>query len=171
MELIHLPAFAHLVSSLFPTVFAGCLPRPNSVAGRPVTRLSPRLRYYAAARLLSERRLPLRFLLIGPLTPVPPGDPDSPPEVTPCSSVPCRPQTPCYRGRMSDAFASYRQARPFPLLADRFILGVAPIDYGPVLLLMPFGFHLTVDTLPSGDPQRMASGPPWLFPAFAFVPV
>jgi hypothetical protein len=29
-------------------------------------------------------------------------------------------------------------------LADRFILGVAPIDYGPVLLLMPFGFeHLT----------------------------
>ena len=72
---------------------------------------------------------------------------------------------------MSDAFASYTQARPFPLLADRFILGVAPIDYGPVLLLMPFGFHLTVDTLPSGDPQRMASGPPWLCPAFAFVPV
>jgi len=35
-------------------------------------------------------------------------------------------------------------------LADRFILGVAPIDYGPVLLLMPFGFHLAVDTLPSG---------------------
>jgi hypothetical protein len=31
-----------------------------------------------------------------------------------------------------------------PPLADRFILGVAPIDYGPVLLLMPFGFeHLT----------------------------
>src|ERR1700756_4995125 len=35
-----------------------------------------------------------------------------------------------------------------PPLADRFILGF-PIDYGPVLLLMPFGFHLTVDTLPS----------------------
>jgi hypothetical protein len=32
--------------------------------------------------------------LIGLLTPVPPGDPASPPEVTPCSSVPCRPQTP-----------------------------------------------------------------------------
>ena len=39
-----------------------------------------------------------------------------------------------------------------PPLADRFIVGVAPIDYGPVLLLMPFGFHLTVDTLPSGEP-------------------
>ena len=40
-----------------------------------------------------------------------------------------------------------------PPLADRFIFGVAPIDYGPVLLLMPFGFHLTMDTLPSGEPQ------------------
>src|SRR5450759_3937234 len=40
-----------------------------------------------------------------------------------------------------------------PPLADRFIFGVAPIDYGPVLLLMPFGFHLTMDTLPSGVPQ------------------
>jgi hypothetical protein len=28
-----------------------------------------------------------------------------------------------------------------PPLADRFILGIVPIDYGPVLLLMPFGFH------------------------------
>src|SRR5208283_3841558 len=37
-----------------------------------------------------------------------------------------------------------------PPLADRFIVGVAPIDYGPVLLLMPFGFHLAMDTLPSG---------------------
>ena len=36
-----------------------------------------------------------------------------------------------------------------PPLADRFIAGF-PIDYGPVLLLMPFGFHLAMDTLPSG---------------------
>ena len=34
-----------------------------------------------------------------------------------------------------------------PPLADQFIFGVAPIDYSPVLLLMPFGFHLTMDTL------------------------
>src|ERR1035437_2021295 len=32
--------------------------------------------------------------LIGLLTPVPPGDPASPPEVTHRSSVPCHPQTP-----------------------------------------------------------------------------
>jgi hypothetical protein len=36
-------------------------------------------------------------------------------------------------------------------LADQFIFGVAPIDYSPVLLLMPFGFHLAMDTLPSGN--------------------
>ena len=57
-----------------------------------------------------------------------------------------------------------------PPLADRFILGF-PIDYGPVLLLMPFGSHLTVDTLPSGVLQAVAPGPPWPYPAFAFVPV
>ena|SRR5512132_46419 len=37
-----------------------------------------------------------------------------------------------------------------PPLADQFIFGVAPLDYGPVLLRMPFGFRLTADTLPSG---------------------
>jgi hypothetical protein len=37
-----------------------------------------------------------------------------------------------------------------PPLADRFIVGVAPIDYGPVLLRRPFGFHLTMNTLSSG---------------------
>jgi hypothetical protein len=35
--------------------------------------------------------------------------------------------------------------------ADQFIFGVAPLDYGPILLLMPFGFRLTADTLPSGN--------------------
>src|SRR6266568_6944397 len=38
--------------------------------------------------------LALSLPLIGSLTPVPPGDSASPPEVTRCSSVPCRPQTP-----------------------------------------------------------------------------
>src|SRR5271167_4678981 len=34
--------FTHLASFLFLTIFAGCLPRPSSVAGCPVTWLSPR---------------------------------------------------------------------------------------------------------------------------------
>jgi hypothetical protein len=42
MELFLLLAFTHLVSFLFLTIFAGCLPRPDSVAGCPVTWLSPR---------------------------------------------------------------------------------------------------------------------------------
>ena len=58
-----------------------------------------------------------------------------------------------------------------PPSADQFIFGVAPLDYGPVLLRIPFGFHLTVDTLSSGVMQRAASGSPWLYQAFAFVPV
>ena len=47
-----------------------------------------------------------------------------------------------------------------PPLADRFISGF-PIDYGPVLLLMPFGFHLVIfyliDTLPSAVQLSPAS--------------
>jgi hypothetical protein len=58
-----------------------------------------------------------------------------------------------------------------PPLADRFVHGVAPIDYGPVLLLMPFGSRLAADTLPSGVRGVVAPGLPWLYPAFAFVPV
>jgi hypothetical protein len=58
-----------------------------------------------------------------------------------------------------------------PPLADRFILGIVPIDCSPTLLLMPFGFHLTVDTLPSEVQQAVASGRSWLYPAFAFVPI
>src|SRR5712691_11770333 len=53
-----------------------------------------------------------------------------------------------------------------PPLADRFIVEVTPIDYGPVLLLMPFGFHLTMDTLPSGNCRAAAPGPPWSVSGF-----
>src|SRR5215475_11971669 len=49
---------------------------------------------------------------------------------------------------------SYCRLDLAPPLADQFILGVAPIDYSPVLLLMPFGFHLAMDTLPSGNCKR-----------------
>jgi hypothetical protein len=34
-------------------------------------------------------------------------------------------------------------------LADLYIFGIAPIDYGPMLLLKPFGFQIAPDTLPS----------------------
>ena len=81
------------------------------------------------------------------------------------------PAIPLVRWVNENAFAFMVQARPIPPLADRFILGIVPIDCSPALLLMPFGFHLTVDTLPSGVRQAVASGRSWLYPAFAFVPV
>jgi hypothetical protein len=63
MELFLLLAFTHLAFSLFLTIFAGCLPRPTLVADLSVTRLSSRLKYYSAVRLLTEHRSPLRFRL------------------------------------------------------------------------------------------------------------
>src|SRR5207244_5538927 len=59
--------------------------------------------------------------------------------------------------------SSKRRLDLAPPLADRFILGL-PIDYGPVLLLMPFRFHLAMDTLPSEVLQAVALAPPWLYP-------
>src|ERR1700746_632440 len=53
-----------------------------------------------------------------------------------------------------------------PPLADRFILGIVPIDYGPVLLLMPFRFHLAMDTLPSEVQQAVALGRSWPVSSF-----
>jgi hypothetical protein len=41
-----------------------------------------------------------------------------------------------------------------PSLADLFIVGVAPIDYGPILLLRLFGFRIAPDTLSSTGLRR-----------------
>jgi hypothetical protein len=54
---------------------------------------------------------------------------------------------------MSNAFAPLQQARPCPTLGRPVRLRVAPIDYSPAVLRMPFGFRLTTDTLPSGRLQ------------------
>ena len=46
---------------------------------------------------------------------------------------------------------------------------MAPLDYGPVLLRMPFGFRLAADTLPSGCPcgqNPTVGASPWLYPSF-----
>jgi len=56
-------------------------------------------------------------------------------------------------------------------LADRFIIGMVPVDYDPVVLLKPFRPRLAVGALPSGVLLEAASGSLWLCPAFAFVPV
>jgi len=127
MELIHLFVVTHLASSFFPTVFAGCLPRPTS------DRRSLGHAAFAAFVVLHSRPstdralLAISLTLIGLLTPVPPGDSVSPPEVTRWSSVPCRPQSPWCGGWMRTPSPSWCRLDLAPPLADRFIAGVTPL--------------------------------------------
>lgn len=74
----------------------------------------------------------------------------SPPGVTLKSSIPCHPLV---RWVDENAFAPIVRARPCPIFGRPVHRWGGPLDYGPVLLLMPFGFHLTMDTLPSGCPS------------------
>src|SRR4029450_7774457 len=87
----------------FPTHFGRRL--PGHVAFTPLEVLRSRPPTDRASRAIS-------LSLIGLLTPVPPGDPASPPEVTRSSSVPCCPHSPCCGGVNENAFASVAQARP-----------------------------------------------------------
>jgi hypothetical protein len=142
---------------------SGFLSLPNRLRRLPspahFRRRLPGHAVFAALVVLHSRpstdraSLAISLSLIGLLTPVPPGDSASPPEVTHYSSVPCHPQTPWCGGVNENAFAFIVQARPCPTFGRPVHLGVAPIDYSPVLLLMPFGFHLTMDTLPSRELQ------------------
>jgi hypothetical protein len=49
-------------------------------------------------------------------------------------------------------------------------VGIAPVDYDPVVLLKPFGPRLAADALPSQDSPMAAPGQPIRVPAFAVVP-
>jgi hypothetical protein len=49
-------------------------------------------------------------------------------------------------------------------------LGIAPVDYDPVVLLKPFGPHLAMGALPSKESSTVAPGQPSCIPAFAVVP-
>lgn len=129
----------------------------HTAADCSVTTVSRRFRYYSVVRLLTGPRFPLHLSTYRVAYPAANGDPTSSPGVTLRSSVPCRPQTPWCDGWMSDAFASIVQARPCPIFGRPVHQWGRPLDYGPVLLLMPFGFHLTVDTLPSGCSYSPAS--------------
>jgi hypothetical protein len=49
-------------------------------------------------------------------------------------------------------------------------LGIAPVDYDPVVLLKPFGPRLAAGALPSRASSMVAPGRPIRIPAFAVVP-
>jgi hypothetical protein len=63
---------------------------------------------------------------------------------------------------MRIAFASIMQARPCPTFGRPVRLRDSSLDYGPVVLRMPFGFRLTADTLPSGSSPASEALPPLL---------
>src|SRR5258708_3046863 len=91
------PLLAHPYSSGFLSlpVHLRRLPSPTHSGRRSLGHAA-----FAALQVLFSRRttdrasLAISLALIGPLTPMPTGDSVSSPEVTHCSSVPCRPQTP-----------------------------------------------------------------------------
>jgi hypothetical protein len=49
-------------------------------------------------------------------------------------------------------------------------VGIAPVDYDPVVLLKPFRPRLAASALPSKDSSMAAPGQPICVPAFAVVP-
>src|SRR6476660_5071870 len=55
---------------------------------------------------------------------------------------------------MSDAFAPIVRARPNPIFGRPVHQGSPPFDYSPILLLKPFGFRITPDTLSSSEQTR-----------------
>src|SRR6516162_10825787 len=71
------------------------LPSPtHPVAGMPGHAAFAALQVLHSRPSTDRASLATSLSLIGLLTPVPPGDPASPPEVSHRSSVPCHPQTP-----------------------------------------------------------------------------
>jgi hypothetical protein len=55
---------------------------------------------------------------------------------------------------MSNAFAPIVRARPCPIFGRPVHPGFPPVDYSPILLLKPFGFQITPDTLSSSEISR-----------------
>src|ERR1017187_10309941 len=72
-----------------------CYQLPALALARTVVVISPLIALMQdQVAQLGDMGIPTALSLIGLLTPAPPADSASPPEVTHCSSVPCRPQTP-----------------------------------------------------------------------------
>jgi len=134
----------------FQSVLANRLPQPARLSRfKGITQLSPRFWCYSVVRLLIWHRFPLRFLLIGSLFLLPLQEPyeSSWGHAQIFHAVP--PANTLVRWVNEYAFASIVPARPCPTFGRPVHLRNGSLDYGPVFLLMPFRFYLTIDTLPS----------------------
>ncbi len=144
----HLHDLTHLVSCPSSTVFADCLPRHT------LPPFSGRAAFTALVVLLSRPTtpgtpLPTSLSLIGLLPSVARGFQESSwSHALVFRTVPSA--NTLVRWVNENAFASIVQARPCPIFGRPVHQRGCPLDYGPVLLRMPFGFHLAMDTLPSG---------------------
>src|SRR5262245_28700359 len=148
--------------SLWPLFAPREAPFGSSLALRSRAQITPLSRRFpTTTEALTSRRASLRpfgLCLIASL--IPPalrpcgmntivGNTTRSPQVKRLSFSPCRPHTPCLKARWASiSFALRLQARLSALTADRFASGLR-LGYGPQIQRMPFGFHLTMDTLPS----------------------
>lgn len=148
MELFRTTALAHLASSFSPAVFASRLPRPTLAAFRSHG-LSPCFRYYSAVRPLAGLRSPFRALTYRIASPAASRGRCEFSRGHACVFRTVPSANTLVREVNEIAFAPVVRARPCPLFGRPVHHRMAPIDYGPVLLLRPFGFRLTADTLPS----------------------
>jgi hypothetical protein len=108
--------------------------------------------------------------LIGLFTPVPTGDSASLPEVTHCSSVPCRPSANTLVRRVNEtAFAFVVQARPCPAFGRPVHLrGVPPSITARYFSSCPSDSISRWTPCPPEKSWSVASGPPWLVSGFRF---
>ena len=138
----------------------------RSAADRSVTRLSPASGTIRLSDDSSGLTSHFALRLIGSLIPAPPGNQHEPSwgHVQIFRTVPSA--NTLVRWVNENAFASIVQARPCPTFGRPVHQRGRPLDYGPVLLLKPFGFHLAVDTLSSGVLRQNLGPSPWLFPSF-----
>src|SRR5580698_652188 len=161
---------------------SGFLSLPNRLRRLPspahFRRRSPGHAAFTALVVLHSRpstdraSLAASLSLIGLLTPVPPGDPASPPEVTQSFFRTVPSANTLVRWVNENAFASIVQARPCPTFGRPVHLGVAPHRLQPGT--SPHALRIPPR---DGHPALRRTTGRWLqvhlglFPAFAFVPV
>src|SRR5712691_3631696 len=101
-ELLHHPDEATELRPSKSELFPSCLrlpPSPTHSGRRSLGHAAfAVLEVLLGSPTTGRASLATSLALIGLLTPVPPGDSASSPEVTRCPSVPCRPQSPWYGG-------------------------------------------------------------------------
>src|SRR5271166_2719888 len=152
----HLHDLTHLVSCPSSTVFADCLPRHT------LPPFSGRAAFTALVVLFSRPTtpgtpLPTSLSLIGLLPSVARGFQESSwGHAQIFRTVPSA--NTLVRWVNENAFAPVVRARPCPTFGRPVRPWGSPIDYGPVLLRIPFGFRLATDTLSSEARRAVASG-------------